>query len=346
MTRRRRTFISLSVLLACALTLFLLIRVWPLLMMVLTERGSEMSLHCWIKIVDQSGRGISGYKCQIVEDYKPIWPFSSQKSRIRMMETGADGEYEYKSKGAASFVVFGFWDSQWKLNPDHLMQRGHFGIVPREHEEAMRRDPNGFLGSKNNPYLIHVFSIGPARQLLYWECQMNLKDRRNYACVNILSGKMWESKEPEGDIAMKDNPFTDEYVNQQCGHTFYAGQSCSIYPVVDDWGLEPPKNDYKKQLCSSRDWQVLRKYAGGRLAIYFRLNNSVTGNNLYGRLLVDGSGRINDGKLKCYTNLQGERNLFYKGYTDLYDQKIQGYISPPVTLSLEKPTEAKPSEMK
>jgi hypothetical protein len=294
------------------------------------HRRAETRLRCWVKVVNQDGKAVEGYKCEVVADCIPTWPFSRPKAKKDILETGPDGEFEYDSKRAVSFVVIGYWDSQWKLNPKHLMQRAHFGVSPMEHARAKSCDPINFPGSKRNPYVIHVFSVGSPQRLLYWKHQMKLASPGNWACIEILSGRVWESDKPEGDIAIRDNPYTEQSSREMCSHTFESGENCSIYPVVDDWGLGPPKEGYMKTLCSSRDWWALRHYVGGRLAAYFIVRDTACGQNLYGRLTVGGSGRVEDGILECYTNLQGERNLFYKGYTDLFEQKIQDYVTPPV----------------
>jgi len=317
-----------------------------LLKMTLTATG----MHCWVKVIDQNGKPVSGYKCQTVQHGSSIWTFISGKSAVRMYVTDTDGEFEYNSYGPASCVVFGYWDNQWKFNPSNLVEASNLAVTSFEHQQGVQHEPNGFLGSRKNPYLIHVISVGPPQKLLYWEKKVRLKEPMNYACFDVLSGNIWENDKPEGDIAIKDNPYTDENIKNQTFQKFVTSKDCAIYPILDDWGLEPPETGYRSELYYDRDWLALRSRAGYTIhGVYFRLNCGPHGNYLYGRLELSGSGRISHEEVKCYLNLQGERNLFYKGYVRDYNPlpgPIQDYISPPVSLPLEKPSEAKPSEAK
>jgi len=326
----KKILLAICIVLAGVLALAFLFRLSPAVAWKVKHRRAENRLRCWVKVVNQDGKAVEGYKCEVVADCIPTWPFSRPKVKKDILETGPDGEFEYDSKRAVSFVVIGYWDSQWKLNPQHLMQRAHFGVSPLEHARAKSCDPINYPGSKRNPYVIHVFSVGSPQRLLYWNHQMKLASPGNWACIEILSGRVWESDKPEGDIAIRDNPFTEENIRGYCLESFVAGKQCGMYPMVDDWGLAPPENSYKTELCADRDWLAIRVRSGAGTAIYYRLLSVATGQYIYGRLAVGGSGRVRDGILECYTNLQGERNLFYKGYTDLFEQKIQDYVTPPV----------------
>lgn len=327
--------IAVAIVIAAFVVLFLLPNLMP-----------GRSIHCWVKVVDQEGNGVSGYKCQTVQHGSSILTFILRKSPVRMYVTNNDGAFEYNSYGHTSCVVFGYWDNQWKYNPSNLVEASNLAVSSFEHQQGIRRDPNGFLGSRKNPYLIHVISVGPPQKLLYWEKKVRLKEPMNYACFDILQGKVWESDKPEGDIAIKDNPFDDENIKNQTFQHYITSKDCAIYPIVDDWGLEPPEKGYKSELNYDRDWLALRTRAGYAVhGIYFRFNSASPRNYIYGRLEFGGSGRISHDEVKCYTNLQGERNLFYKGYVRDYNPlpgPIQDFISPPVSLPLENPLKSKP----
>ena len=310
---------------------------WPyaayFLLVSMVSQGSQGRMHCWVKVVDQNGKGVPDYQCRVVQEHASWWPFAKNGDIVRIFQTGTDGTFEYKSKGTAGRVFFAYpWGMHWALNPKHLLEQGDRCVYALELQSATRKDPTGYLGSKENPYALHVFTVGPPQKLLYWKKRLKLDAPNNYACVDILSGRVWESKTPEGDIALRDNPFTKDNINGYCLKSFVAGPNCDLYPVVDDWGLGPPESGYKKELCADRDWRALRIRAGGDSAVYYRIQPHATGQLLYGRLLVGGSGRVGDGVLECFTNLQGERNLFYKGYGDWdHEQAIQDYVSPPVS---------------
>ena len=325
--------IAVAIVIAAFIVLFLLPNLMP-----------GRSIHCWVKVVDQNDKGISGYNLRVLEDRASIIPFFSANSMIRFLKSDSEGMIEYKVKGATTGVFFGYdWGNQWRLNPSYLMERSCLKVQMHDYRRAISEKAPGCLGSKENPYLIHVISVGPPQKLLYWEKKVRLKEPMNFACVDILSGKVWESAKPEGDIAMRDNPFTEENIQNNCIQSFVSSKDCSLYPVADDWGIEPPPIGYKSELCKSKDWMKLGKKGGAAIqGIYFRFKNFIYGREYFGRIEICGSGRISDGELKCYINLQGERNLFYKGYTDLLDQKIQDYISPPVFLPLENPLKSKP----
>ena len=233
-------------------------------------------------------------------------------------------------KGAVSLVVFGHWDTQWKLNPQHLLQQRNLAVTSLEYQRGIRENPAGHLGSKANPYLLHVFTVGSPQKLLYWKKRVKLKEMDNYLCVDLLSGRTWESNTPEGDVAMADGQYTEEGA-PRCGTRMIAGANCSLYPVVDDWGLQPPQGGYVKELCFGKDWEDKHMSYHG-IQFYFCYEDTAIGRNIYGRLTLGLSPRVDGALIESYTNLQGERNLFYKGYTDLMDQNIKDFAPPTATL--------------
>ena len=309
---------------------------WPyasyFLLVSMIGQGSQNRMHCWVKVVDQDGKGVPDYQCRVVQEHASWWPFSRNGDIVKLFKTGPDGVFEYKSKGSAGRVLFGYdGREQWRLNPEHLVQSNYLTVTSFEFRQAVQRDESHYLGSQDNPFVLHVFTVGPPQKLLFWKNRLKLEVPNDYACVDLLSGRVWESKVPEGDIAMCDNPITEDNIKRYCGISFAAGKNCGMCPVVDDWGLGPPESGYRNELCADRDWRALRIRAGGDYAVYYRIQDHVRGRILYGRLLVGGSGRVADGVLECFANLQGERNLYYKGYTDFdKHQAIQDFVPPPV----------------
>jgi len=306
-----------------------LMRVWPYIAISLLQDGMQSRTHCWLKVVDQQGKGVQGYKCRVVEEHAPLLFFFGGKDVVRIFETGADGSFEYRSKGAAGTVFFGYDASlQWRLNPRHLMQSHYIGITSAERQQAIQDNPTAYLGSKENPYLIHVFKVGAPQRLLFWKKRVKVETIGNYLCVELLSGRTWESKEPEGDLAMADGQRGKHGEPPECFFSAVAGEYCSLCPVVDDWGLEPPDGGYVKQLCFDKDWQEKRKWTYSTIQVYYKLMRAGAGGTVYGRLTLGNSPRVNGAQIESYTNLHGERNLFYKGYTDVPYQEIRDFVSP------------------
>jgi hypothetical protein len=355
MTARKGTILALGGVAACLLVLLFLVRVWPFVALSLWQKGLQTKFHCWVKVVDQNDRGVKAYQCRVIEEYASLWPHSSGRDVVRVFKTGDDGIFEYESKGATGRVFFGYdCPAQWTLNPRHLMQTHYLAVSSLEYQRAMKEEAISYMGSQNNPYVIHVFSIGPPRKLLYWKARVNLEEKTNYACIELLSGRVWESKTPEGDVAMADipvdyslyphlnDPYNAPNYRERQGDQkrfaedrmksvlFKAGKGCDLLPVVDDWGLGPPENGYKKELYRPRDWEALSKVYRSEILLYYRLQPKEGGREYYGRLTLGLSPRVDGALIESYTNLQGERNLFYTGYTDLMDQKILDFVSPPV----------------
>jgi hypothetical protein len=285
-------------------------------------------MHCWVKVIDQNGQSVNRYKVEVTEHGVPLIPFLSSGTSLIVYETQKDGTFEYKSKGMVSLVIFGHWDTQWTLNQQYLLQRSSLGVTSLEYQRGIRENPIGHLGSKENPYVLHVFRVGLPQKLLYWKKRVKLEKEGDYACIDLIAGRTWESTKPEGDVAMADGQYTKEGA-PRCGTRMIAGANCSLYPVVDDWGLEPPDGGYVKELCFGKDWED-KHMRYHDIQYYYRLQNPSTGKIIYGRLTFGPSPRVDGAQLETYTNLQGERNLFYKGYTDLMDQTIRDYVSPPV----------------
>jgi hypothetical protein len=377
--------ISLALIGAC-IVMLALARYWPFVLVSLIQHGAQGKIHCWVRVVDQDEKGVAGYRCRIIEERASLLPFMSSHDTSRLYDTDSDGLFEYSSKGAVGRIFLGYdWGLQWKLNPRHLMETRFIGVYATDLARAVAETPHDYLGSRKNPYIIHVctvctsqdvrywksvyvrgvlteaqvtrseydraieqlmkkgevlsasgqlecYGIAPPWKLLYWKRQVKLHDPENYACVDILAGRVWESINPEGDIAMKDQPLTTETIKQQCFHTFIAGEGCAMLPVLDPWGLVPPKDGYVKEICSSRDWHE-PTWTSGRNAVYFYITDGNTAVKMYGRLELSVSGRVSDGLLECYVNFQGERNLFYDGYVRSCDSlpgDIKDHVPPPV----------------
>jgi hypothetical protein len=327
---KKRLVIGLSVFFLLVVGLFIVFCFLPTALFSIIGEGGR--IHCWVKVVDQNGHVVPGYKCNVTEEGGSrflIWP---RGDVFREFITDATGMFEYKSKGSVRRILIGHpWWRHWKSNPGHLMEHTMTAVTPYGLQNTVDYSSSKSLGSKEIPYLIHVFSVGPPQKLLYWRKRVKLENPENYACVDLLEGRIWESDKPEGDIAMKDNPITSENIEKHCLHSFIAGNAFQIYPVVDDWGLQPPDEGYTGTLCFDKDWIDKKTRLPNAIQFYYRLVKREEG-EIFGRVTLGLSPRVHNAEIENFTNLQGERNLFYKGYLDLdHNHAIQEYISPPVT---------------
>jgi hypothetical protein len=333
MASRARAFVLVLLGLAGAVALiYLFLLLMPYLMVVLVQQAAQAPMHCWVKVVNQNGRGIPNYNCRVMEEHASWWPFSRNEDRVRSFQTDENGLFEYQSKGQAGRVFIGYpIKTQRELNPRHLLDDRYLSISALHQQSEIEKNPTGYLGSKENPYLLHVFTLGPPQRLLYNKIVIMLKDPKDYFCMDVLTGKTWESEQPEGDVAMADGLGTRENP-APCIVTVQAGPNCELSPVLDDWGLGPPKDGYSKEICWPKSWEP-RHYSLLGLWFYYRIARSGSPNLLYGKVKFGVREKVNGAVIECFTNLQGERNLYFKGYeksvftTD--PCQIADYISPP-----------------
>lgn len=310
----------------------------PIFMILLLQQAARGPIHCWVKVVNQNGRSIPYYKFRVVEDRGSLLPFSKPR-KIKILETDENGLLEYKSKGAVSRVDFGYFDSQWKLNPKHLQEQRDLSVIPLQYRVEIQKNPDGYLGSQKNPFLVRVFTLGRPQRLLYQKVVIKLQDPKHYFCMDILSGKIWESEKPEGDVAMADGFGTAEHP-APCSVAIKAGPHCEVAPVLDDWGLGPPKDGYSKEICWPKSWNVGRGLPNF-ISFYYKLAQQSTPYVLYGKVKFGVREKVDGAVIECFTNLQGTRNLYFKGYEEsvrTFDPcQIQDYVSPPVRMSQLQP---------
>jgi hypothetical protein len=332
MTRQKKALIViLGGLVGMLVIIRILSRLWPFIALSLLQQGAQSRMHCWVKVVDQNENGVNAYRVEITEHSAPLLPFLSKGARLVVYETRKDGMFEYQSKGTVSFVIFGHWDTQWTLNPRYLLQQRNLAVTSSAYQRGVSENATGYLGSKRNPYLLHVFTVGPMQKLLFWQRRVKLEKEGDYACMDLLAGRIWESKTPEGDVAIADGLFGKNRELPECFHYVVAGANCGVAPVLDDWGLCPPEGGYQHTLCAPKDWEA-RNWSSSGIQVYYRLEKGKTGEVVYGRLTLGMSPRVQNAEIHNYTNLQGERNLYYNGYNEDpsgFDGIIRDYISPP-----------------
>lgn len=337
----RTALIVLLGLVGAGLLVCLFLWLMPYFLIILFQQGAQAPVHCWVKVVDQNGSGVRDYNCRIVEEHASWWPFSRSEDRVRNFQTGENGLFEYQSKGRSGRVFIGYpIKTQRELNPRHLLDDRYLSISALHQQSEMEKTPTGSLGSKENPYLLHVFTLGPPQRLLYNKAVIMLQNPKDYFCMDILSGKTWESQKPEGDVAMADImydvPGQDAFGNKNPpapGVKITAGPHCEICPVLDDWGLGPPEAGYTKEICWPKSWEP-RHYSLLGLWFYYRVTKLNDPSALYGKVKFGVREKVDGAVIECFTNLQGERNLYFKGYeksvftTD--PGQIADYVSPPV----------------
>jgi hypothetical protein len=130
MKTSKNAVLALGGILGTLAFLFILSRLWPFIAGSLLQRGMQSKMHCWVRVVDQEDNGVRGYKCRVVEEHAPLWPFSAGKDVVRVFETGDDGSFEYTSKGTTGRVFFGYsWDAQWALNSKNLLQERNLRVT-------------------------------------------------------------------------------------------------------------------------------------------------------------------------------------------------------------------------
>lgn len=331
--RVRKIVIAVVALAGCVALVYGCLLLMPFFLMILFQQTAQAPMHCWVKVVDQNGSGIQNYNCRVVEEHASWWPFSRNEYRVRNFQTGENGLLEYQSKGRVGRVFLGYpIKTQMELNPRHILDDRYLDISVVHQQSEMDKNPAGFLGSKENPFLLHVFTVGPPQRLLYNKVVITLRHPRDYFCMDILSGKTWESQDPEGDIAMADGFGTAESP-APCSVILKAGPNCELCPVLDDWGLGPPKEGYTKELCWPKCWAPRGASLVG-IRFYYRITRKASPNVLYGKVKFGVREKVDGAVIECFTNLQGERNLYFKGYEKSVftsdPAPIEEYVSPPV----------------
>ena len=112
MRKKMRQFFRVSLIVLLSLTgavtlIYLFLALLPILMALLFQQAAQAKMHCWVKAVDQDGRGVKGYKCRVVERHAPRLLILGGGEVMRIFETGEDGAFEYTSNGAVGMVFFG-----------------------------------------------------------------------------------------------------------------------------------------------------------------------------------------------------------------------------------------------
>lgn len=320
---------------SCLFCVLLWPYIWYASLVTMFNSGAQSRMRCWVKVVDQHGIGVRGYKLEVTEHGVAGIPLLSKKTRLRNFYTNAAGMFRYDSEVPIGKVFFGHCNTQWEIDPSCLIEQHTLAVYAFKLDQRKKANPRNYLGSEENPFTIHVYCVGRPQRMLYWYKRVHLTDKNAYACLDILQGTISESENATGDIAISDGVNGAES-HSECGMRFVAGNGCSLYPVVDDWGLEAPESQYIKNLCWAKDWMLRKTQAYNRVQVYFRLRDTRQGKRVYGKIDCGDSRNIDNATIQCYANIQGSRSLYFRGYEKsvmtFAPGQIEDYISPPVSL--------------
>jgi hypothetical protein len=290
----------------------------------------------WVKIVDQYGIPVKGYKLKIETTSPAIIPFSKPRYGWLWIESDENGMIYFDSKKKISLAYFGTGlDELAHKTPGYLPARGHGPAISyndlygNRHEERQEGAENAMPDAPNHPIIVTVYKHGPPEKLMFFGDGgqtkiLNEGDR--YVCINITEGKIWGSKTPESDIAVREIP-KDEYQKLEPaeslgGYEFVAGKGAGIIQVWENYLVECPVNGYREILVFPRDFRTANGYATSTKVYFYCRDRKV-----YGFLDV---GWINyergDAALKYTANVSGSRCLYYDGYPNHPKEKYEAPV--------------------
>lgn len=334
MKRAIRVVLMASIILAvlCIFVSYRYREILPYALISVLQHSAQKKIDKWILVVDQNNKPVPSYSVAITEWSPAILPLWQPNSRNVFKETNSYGLLHYESAGRVTCASIDNHIYQRVHNPSFLwgdsMQIGqnkvYYAYGYRHQEE--------YLGSESQPGVLRVFRSGfPIRLLYSWHKISGIK-KSQYWCVDILSGKAWADDRPMGDISLKDTedesnaegPYASKYLQ------YKAGMRCELAPRLDRWGIVPPEEGYVKELYWPAEWAG---YNGNDLQCYYRIARKGHNGYYYGVIWL-AARWIKDGiPIECFTNLQGDRNLFHRGYygwIDTYPRDRGSYISPPI----------------
>jgi hypothetical protein len=289
-----------------------------------------------VKVVDQYSQPAVGYNIVVTEGRESLNPFVlGGIFESQWFTTDENGIFLYKSKGRARTIGIGDHRAEIERNEKFFPGESlRFSVAAlKEMDIYSKSESHNII---NNQITVKVVKLPPPGRLLFFQRKLALEDEKNYVCINVIEGKVWEAAEPQGDISM---------VKDNVSIKIFGKKGWGIIPIAkDSFEIMPPEEGYRGNIVWKKDFNPT-KDVYDLLKFYFHSETE----NIYGKIESGGGWKYQ--KWYCYANLEGERNLYYKGFRDekLYGRdvlKIQDYISPPVSLPLEKPSEAKPSEAK
>jgi hypothetical protein len=265
----------------------------------------------WVKVVDDSGTPISGYKTTIIEVSPPLFPFMKEPRRDRkVLVTDAKGIIKEEPNGEVWGVQIGDWRNEMENNDGYFsISRTGIMIGSADHK-----------GSENDPCIYRVDRTDGYANLSYLRNKRGaISKKSNYLCLNVRTGEVTESDMPCGDIAIR---HVDDKIMRQPWPTVgdksderssyeevlaFTGEG--VMPVDQDFFVKGPGSGYKKKLIWPDDWQPQFTY-GGNVRFFFRVSVPP----IYGYAEISANATHEAYYFSFYANPSGQRGLFYKGY--------------------------------
>jgi hypothetical protein len=286
---------------------------WLLVIELFRPPGCRMRV--WVKVLDQGGTPVSGYQFSVGGWKAKLLPIGEAHSIGYWITTDQEGMAFFDSGRRVTRMFFGEnFEGEALKNPSYLgsLEGVTLSCADLAGTGEQSNSPRwGGLGKdKDHPLLVHVWRHGPPRRLLRWDHHEDgLRPGEQYVSVDFFKGTMWLSARPVGDVAWRKLSGVNEA-------EFIAGAGAGIQPILDYYAVEPPKDGYRQSLHYPQDWSNNL----GRGSVYFYCRNRA----YYGYMHAGGT--------HCFAliNLDGERNLYYRGYPETDAYNMRDCISPPI----------------
>ena len=288
---------------------------WLTLMEIFKAQGCRMRV--WVKVVDQNDNPVPGYQLHVGGWAARLIPIGEERGVGYWIATDADGLALFDSGKKVTRVFLGdAFSGEGLKNLNYLASQENLTLSCSEidaTDERQSRAKGDWRGKdRERPLIVKVFKHGPPQRLLRWDHHESaICQEDSYVSVDFLKGVMWQSEQPEGDMSWRNTSGVNEA-------EIVAGAGAGVQPVLDPYVVEPPQSGYMKSLQYPGDW-------GGKLGrglVYFYCRNKLC----YGYMHWGGTA--------CFAivNLDGERNLYYRGYPQTDQYNMKDFISPPVIL--------------
>ena len=296
----------------------------------------------WVKVVDQYDEAIEGYSLKI-RGWKGGMFVIGNEEVSAWVKSNSKGLICYDSGKPVTRLFFG--DVLSELNGG-----GNINYLPsldnvtlscadiyNDNDADYGRKWDGMGSDPSHPLIVRVYKHGPPQKLVRGEITVRAeRPQLAYLSLDVLKGKVWESSDPEGDIAFG---WTSAEENSKIaggqrrpggGLEVMAGKGAGLASVRDRYRITPPVNGYQSKLVYPRD-ESETAIQLGRYVAYFYCRNKM----VYGCIKWSYPNRF-----FYLLNVNGQRNLYYEGYPSLDSVVMKGYIRPPVEDDVLKENEA------
>jgi hypothetical protein len=274
----------------------------------------------WVKVVDQNGTSVPRFSYVSITGVAPsIIPFLKPTYISAKLETDEKGLAYYDSKKSTSLVYFGTpIESQGYLQPKfgETIAISYSDLYGKKFEGRRKGTETAIADDPIHPIIVTVYKHGPPQKLISFGDggqTKYLNEEDKYVNLNISEKRIWGSKTPEGDIAVRVIP-KDEYEKLEPGalfggYEFIAGKEAGITQVWDNYHVECPEESYQTILVYPKDF--IRGGGAVGTEVYFYCKKR----EIFGFLHF---GNINFERKTCQlnyiANVKGNRCLYYEGY--------------------------------